>query len=113
MFYYVGIIEIVIGHFDHSNVDVDLKWLAYLINSPRFHIWHHVDEPEAVNKNFGIVLSVWDWLFGTAYMPKNRIPGELGFEGIDKYPSHFLSQQLHPIGLLLRSIRSKQEPAKV
>lgn len=103
LFFYVGIIEIVIGHFNHSNIDINLKWLGYFLNSPRFHIWHHADEPEAVNKNFGIVLSVWDWLFGTAYMPAHRVPRDLGFEGIDKYPSHFLSQQLFPISQLFRS----------
>ncbi len=71
------------------HIDVDLhfgpltKWLA----SPRYHQWHHADDPKAHNKNFGIIFSFWDVLFGTYYVPGpcNR---PLGFEGS---PNHNLS----------------------
>ena len=100
LFYSIAILEIIIGHFNHSNINFDLRWLGYIVNNPRMHIWHHADEPEAVNKNFSVMLSLWDWLFGTAYMPSGRTPSRLGFEGIEKYPSRFLSQQLFPLSLL-------------
>ncbi len=105
LFYWTGLIEIVIGHFNHSNVKLDIQWLGYFLNSPRMHIWHHAaDEPEAINKNFGIVLSVWDWIFGTAYMPWNRAPGRLGFAEIAEYPSGFLRQYTFPLGILAERI---------
>ncbi len=103
LFFYTGLIEIIIGHLNHSNLDVDIKWLRFIVNSPRMHIWHHAaDEPQAIDKNFGIVFSLWDWIFRTAYMPANRAPKQLGFEGIENYPSHFFSQQLFPVSLLWR-----------
>jgi sterol desaturase/sphingolipid hydroxylase (fatty acid hydroxylase superfamily) len=42
------------------------------------HVWHHV-HPDAgpVNRNFGIALAIWDWLFGTAYVPAHA-PERLG-----------------------------------
>jgi sterol desaturase/sphingolipid hydroxylase (fatty acid hydroxylase superfamily) len=104
LFYYIGIIEITIGHFNHSNIDADLKWLRYFFNSPRMHIWHHdLNLHGKYGKNFGITLSVWDWLFGTAYMPEERAPRQpqrLGFPDIETYPSWFLSQQLYPLSRL-------------
>lgn len=96
LFFWIGLIEVTIGHFNHSNVNIDVKWLRYFLNSPRMHIWHHAaDEPQAINRNFGIVLSVWDWLFRTAYMPAGKFPHRLGFEGMEKYPSGFPAQYTH------------------
>jgi sterol desaturase/sphingolipid hydroxylase (fatty acid hydroxylase superfamily) len=103
LFYWIGIIEITIGHFNHSNVKLNIKWLGYFLNSPRMHIWHHAaDDPEAINKNFGIVLSVWDWIFGTAYMPANRTPQRLGFDDLETYPSGFILQSIYPLSLLFQ-----------
>ena len=106
LFYFVALFEIVIGHFNHSNIDFDIKWLGYVINNPRFHIWHHAaDDPNAINKNFGIMLSLWDWIFGTAYMPEGRVPQVLGFQGIERYPSRFLTQQFFPFSMISRVFR--------
>jgi sterol desaturase/sphingolipid hydroxylase (fatty acid hydroxylase superfamily) len=39
-----------------------------VINTPEMHIWHHNDSDAGPrDRNFGIPLSVWDWLFGTAH----------------------------------------------
>jgi len=109
LFYWIGLIEIVIGHFNHSNVRLNIKWFGYFLNSPRFHIWHHAaDDPQAINKNFGIVLSVWDWIFGTAYMPSNRVPGQLGFAEISRYPTGFVGQSIFPLSLLFQKRETSQ-----
>lgn len=107
LFFWTGIIEIIVGHCNHSNLNIDLKWLRFLINSPRFHIWHHAaDDPQAVNKNFGIVLSLWDWIFNTAYMPTGRFPARLGFEGMQTYPSGFPNQYMFPLSLFWKNRKS-------
>lgn len=103
LFFWIAIIEIVMGHFNHSNVKIDLKWLRYVLNSPRMHIWHHAaDEPEAINRNFGIVFSVWDWIFHTSYMPVDRAPSRLGFQDLLSYPSGFIAQYTYPLSLLIQ-----------
>jgi sterol desaturase/sphingolipid hydroxylase (fatty acid hydroxylase superfamily) len=77
------------------------------------HIWHHAaDDPDAINKNFGIVLSLWDWIFGTAYMPSNRVPSRLGFADIAEYPSGFLLQYIFPVSLLFRKKKQLNQMVK-
>jgi sterol desaturase/sphingolipid hydroxylase (fatty acid hydroxylase superfamily) len=74
------------------------RLLSYLFNSPEMHIWHHAkhlpkDRPMGVN--FGLTLAIWDYLFGTHYIPYEGRDEELGFEGDEKFPVGFAGQQLH------------------
>ena len=87
------------GHFNHANVDVGLGPLGYvLFNSPRMHMWHHDSSDEGgVAKNFGIVLSLWDWLFGTAFWPRERPPARIGYPGDGEMPPDLVRQELFPL----------------
>ena len=41
----------------------------------------------------GISLSLWDYLFGTNYIPEEQNAQEiLGFDGIEEFPKGFLKQ---------------------
>jgi sterol desaturase/sphingolipid hydroxylase (fatty acid hydroxylase superfamily) len=64
----------------HANVNWDYGPLRAWISSPVFHRWHHSNEPEARNKNFAGLLPLWDILFGTYYMPKERVPTNFGID---------------------------------
>jgi sterol desaturase/sphingolipid hydroxylase (fatty acid hydroxylase superfamily) len=68
-----GAISAIWGMFIHSNVDVRLGILQRFFNGPEMHRWHHALDPEAQGKNFGTKLAIWDWLFGTAYLPDPRV----------------------------------------
>jgi sterol desaturase/sphingolipid hydroxylase (fatty acid hydroxylase superfamily) len=97
----LAIISTVIGHFNHSNFRLNLGPLKYFLNGPEMHEWHHV-HPDAgpLNKNFGINLSLWDWAFGAAYLPKSKAsPSLLGFKGIKSFPKGIVSQELWPLSL--------------
>ncbi len=64
------------------------------------HIWHHAkDWPEEYpfGANYGISLSLWDYLFGTDYIPTSGRDIELGFEEDEIFPKGFLKQILYPI----------------
>jgi sterol desaturase/sphingolipid hydroxylase (fatty acid hydroxylase superfamily) len=37
--------------------------------SPAHHQIHHSRNPAHFNKNLGSCLAVWDWMFGTLYIP--------------------------------------------
>ncbi|MFT7485481.1 MAG: sterol desaturase/sphingolipid hydroxylase (fatty acid hydroxylase superfamily) [Candidatus Paceibacteria bacterium] len=94
------------GHFNHANLQVDIGRLGYLMNSPRMHLWHHDASTEGgVGKNYGIVLSLWDFLFGTAYWPRDRNPKSLGYPGIEKLPRLLPGQLIWPLSALLPSAR--------
>ncbi len=45
---------------------------------------------------FGITLSVWDYIFGTAHVPHSGRDIELGFDDIETYPKGFIGQSLEP-----------------
>lgn len=62
----------------HADVDWDWGPLRLVFASPVFHRWHHSREPEAIDKNFASFLPVWDVLFGTLYLPKDRRPCHFG-----------------------------------
>jgi sterol desaturase/sphingolipid hydroxylase (fatty acid hydroxylase superfamily) len=56
----------------HSHV-----WLSFgpvierVVSSPAQHQIHHSDAPRHFNRNFGINLSLWDWMFGTLYLTRS------------------------------------------
>ena len=92
-FFVLHIIAVAIGHLNHSNINISYGPLKYIMNSPTMHIWHHAkDLPVKSGVNFGISLSLWDYLFKTSYIPKSGRDIELGFEDIESYPKDFVGQ---------------------
>jgi fatty acid hydroxylase family protein len=63
----------------HANLDWDWGPLRALLASPRFHRRHHTDEANARDKNFAGLRPIWDILFGTYYMPRNRLPDQIRY----------------------------------
>lgn len=53
--------------------------LSYILMSPAQHQIHHSKNPKHFDKNMGSMLSLWDWLFGTLYVPNNEDRDNLEF----------------------------------
>ena len=71
-------------HLRHSHFWLPATgWLGYVIQSPAHHQIHHSDQDRHYGKNLGLVLSVWDWAFGTLYIPneKETLAFGIGEEG--------------------------------
>ncbi len=83
------------GFFQHSNVDVRLGFLNYLVSGPELHRWHHSMWKKESNHNYGNHLIVWDIVFGTRYLPQDRAVGALGLLN-RRYPSGFAEQMTAP-----------------
>lgn len=66
------------GYIVHANLTWNYGPLGYIIASPYFHRWHHAKDKAALDKNFAGVFSLWDFIFGTAYMPKKLQPQNFG-----------------------------------
>ncbi len=97
----VAVVTTAWGDFNHANLDVGLGPLGYVFNTPRMHLWHHDHSSEGgTAKNFGIVLSLWDHLFGTAYWPRSRSPVRLGYPGMEEMPASLPGQILWPLAKL-------------
>jgi sterol desaturase/sphingolipid hydroxylase (fatty acid hydroxylase superfamily) len=83
------------GFFQHCNVDVRLGVLNYLVSGPELHRWHHSIFPEESNQNYGNNLIVWDLVFGSYFLPKDRSVGDLGLIN-RQYPLSFMKQMGTP-----------------
>ncbi len=100
-FFIVHTIALSLGHLNHSNVAPPYGPLRYILNSPQMHLWHHAKaQPGPTGCNFGLSLSVWDWLFKTAYWPRDPADEPLGFDGIENYPNGFFGQITSGFGRL-------------
>jgi len=94
-FFIVHIFTLAVGHLNHANIYLPLGPLKYIFNSPQMHLWHHAEElpKERMNGvNFGITLSIWDYIFGLNYVPKEDGAIKLGFNDMAKYPKSFWNQ---------------------
>ena len=91
----VHYISIAIGHLNHANLNLSYGPLKYIFNNPKMHIWHHAYELPAGKKygvNFGISLSIWDYIFRTNYIPYDGRYIRLVFERMDDFPHTFWGQ---------------------
>ncbi len=84
------------GFFQHSNIDARYGLLNYIISSAELHRWHHSKLIEESNHNYGNNLIIWDLVFGTWYLPKERRVGDLGLLNRD-YPLSFVKQLTSPL----------------
>ena len=107
-FYTLSIIGLYLpihNRFVHANVKINLGWLGWLIASPQFHRVHHSADLAHANTNYGVYLSAFDYLFGTAYPCRDIYPetgiGDPGFpnEGklrVRQLAGNWLAQTLYP-----------------
>lgn len=79
----------------HSNVRVDFGPLRWIVASPLFHHWHHADQPDAYDRNFGGQLVIFDWLFGTLNLGSRKLPERYGLS--PPIPAGYLAQLTHPL----------------
>ena len=97
-FFILHLVTIVIGHLNHANVKITYGPLKYVLNNPVMHLWHHAKELPTGSHgvNYGISLSLWDYLFGTAYVPNENANEPLGFENLESFPKTFWNQLTYP-----------------
>lgn len=68
-FYFI--FNLVGSNFRHSHIWFSYgRVLEHILISPAQHQIHHSLDPKHHNKNYGEILAVWDWLFGTLYIPE-------------------------------------------
>ena len=82
-------------HLQHSHVWIAFSgWLGRIFVSPAHHQIHHSTNPQHFNRNYGSCLALWDWMFGTLYVPgKEKEKLSFGAEQ-DEYQAHTISGEL-------------------
>lgn len=96
----VHFFNIAIGHLNHANLGWNYGPFKYIFNNPKMHIWHHskqLPKHARYGINFGITLSIWDYIFKTAHIPHSGRDIELGFHGDEHFPKDFINQEIYPL----------------
>ena len=96
-FLIIGPFNLVIGPLVHANLDWTFGPFRYVLASPVYHRWHHVNDPAIYNRNFAPTFPIFDLMFGTFYMPKGVLPANYGVEGV---PPHFIGQLIYPFRII-------------
>ncbi|MBC7862350.1 MAG: sterol desaturase family protein [Bacteroidia bacterium] len=83
--------------YSHCNIKLSWGFLDYIIINPETHYWHHSKNiPGRYGVNFSSILNVWDLMFGTFYLPKDKnLQPELGLPN-NNVPESFLGQLVFP-----------------
>lgn len=94
----VHFFTIIIGHLNHANLNWSYGPLKYVLNNPVMHLHHHSyhlpkDKPYGIN--FGLTLSCWDYIFGTAHVPNRNGETRIGYPKDHTLPQSFLGQLVY------------------
>ena len=78
----LAIFWLTISHLHHTHIWMPFTGiLGRIVTSPAHHQIHHSKLPHHLDKNLGGHLAIWDWAFGTLYVPsKQRETLDLGIE---------------------------------
>lgn len=87
-------VDAIWGMYIHSNINVRSGKLQRFINGPEMHRWHHDADYSDGGKNFSTKFAVWDWLFGTAYLPPHLKPSGYGIDD-PNFPAGYVRQHLY------------------
>jgi sterol desaturase/sphingolipid hydroxylase (fatty acid hydroxylase superfamily) len=89
--------DAVFGMLQHGNVEVRLGPLNWLFSMAEPHRWHHSRTLAEANNNYGSNLLVWDLVFGTFFLPRDReSPAVLGIGDMPAFPRGWLAQVAAP-----------------
>lgn len=81
------------SNFRHSHIWISYgRLLEHVLISPAQHQIHHSSAVPHHNKNYGEIFALWDWMFGTLYVPERH--EELTFGLADGDGNRI--EQLHP-----------------
>ncbi len=99
---YKGVMSAVWGMYIHSNLDLHTGKFQRIINGPEMHRWHH-STGKGRNRNFATKLAIWDWIFGTAFLPQTK-PDEYGLKTF--FPKNYFLQTLFAFRTFKKAARS-------
>jgi sterol desaturase/sphingolipid hydroxylase (fatty acid hydroxylase superfamily) len=103
--------DIISAAFVHANLNWTLGPLKYIIATPVFHRWHHTQPDQGGDSNFSSTFSIWDYLFGTFYMPEGQLPEEYGVDD-PLFPTTWAGQMIVPFQQFMARIQAPPQVAQ-
>jgi sterol desaturase/sphingolipid hydroxylase (fatty acid hydroxylase superfamily) len=99
----------------HSHVRVSYGWFNLVIAGPIMHQIHHSAESRHRDKNFAAGALIFDWMFGTLYMPRTDEKFRFGLNehelGEDNPHKTLKALYIEPLAHLWRELRGKVLPS--
>jgi sterol desaturase/sphingolipid hydroxylase (fatty acid hydroxylase superfamily) len=94
-------------HLQHTHLWIPFRGLlGRVFMSPAHHQVHHSTDPKHYNKNLGSCLAVWDWMFGTLYVPaKERETLSFGVGPDHAYPHTIRGELIVPFQRAFNVVR--------
>ncbi len=91
------VVRALYGQIQHGNVDLDSGVVNQVLATPERHRWHHSTVAAEGNTNYGAIVSTWDRLMGTDWLPEDRpFDAAVGVGGDPDYPQGWLDQLAAP-----------------
>ena len=78
----------------HANLGWRLKFMKGLWVTTEYHHWHHVVDKAIRNRNYAGALPLFDWIFGTYFLPADKLPRGYGID--TPMPNSYLGQLIQP-----------------
>jgi sterol desaturase/sphingolipid hydroxylase (fatty acid hydroxylase superfamily) len=86
------------GICQHANVKIRCGWLNWVFSMAELHRWHHSRLERESNTNYGQTLILFDVLFGTRFLPKDRVPpDDIGIANLAAFPMTWWAQMVSPL----------------
>jgi len=94
---YFALVTSVHGVHQHANLEMRLGPLNWVFSMAELHRWHHSRTIDEANNNYGANLIVWDIVFGTRFLPSDRLPPtDIGLAEMPNFPQGFWAQLASP-----------------
>ena len=104
----------------HANLRTNYGVLKHVMVTPQSHRVHHSLDPRHRNKNFGVLLTVWDRMFGTLHASYDEYP-DTGIEDT-RFPlertvaglglvTNYVAQFVYPFRLVLDHLGARARHA--
>jgi sterol desaturase/sphingolipid hydroxylase (fatty acid hydroxylase superfamily) len=85
------------GNVAHANIDFKIPaFMHRILVTPQFHRLHHSADHVQGNSNYGVLLPIWDMLFGTHTDPVTTPLTAVGIDG-DPIPHRWLTELAWPV----------------
>ena len=110
---FAAVLNLGTANLRHSHIWLRFPtWVEHILISPAQHQAHHSVEPRHYNRNYGEVLAIWDWMFGTLYITKPDETIRFGLGAADGTPlpqrhPTFRAAMAEPVARAWRVLKGK------
>lgn len=87
------------AHLRHSHIALHFpRWMSHVLVSPVMHQVHHSADVAHHDRNFATVFALWDWMFGTLYLPERGERFRFGLDAVEEAAAEAKPEAARPVG---------------